>query len=384
MNVLFVIDGLGTGGAERSLSEMLPYLERRGIRSVVACLHSRTEGVQDQIIASGFDVRFLAAHRAGRIKELRRLIRSLHPDLVHTAIFEANISARLAAAGSRIPVISSLVSTPYEPVRLQDPQVSAWKLRAVKALDGWTSRHLTTVFHAVSRTVKDAALRDLRIPTSRVTVVPRGRDPQRLGRPSSGRRIAARQAAELSGDAPVFATVGRQEFQKGQWHLLEAMALLRAERPDARLVLAGRRGNVSPRLEEVMRRTGLDGSVRFLGHRDDVPDVLAAADIFVCPSLSEGLPGSIIEAMALGLPIVASDLPAIREVVEVGANALLVSPGSPGRLADAMRELLDDPARMKSFGARGREIFEERFTIDRSVEQMVDLYERVVAEGRHA
>ena len=103
MKVLFVIDGLGTGGAERSLSEMLPHLERRGIRSVVACLHRRTEGVQDQILASGFDVRFLRGHRAGRIKELHGLFRSVHPSLVHTAIFEANISGRLAAVGPRVP-----------------------------------------------------------------------------------------------------------------------------------------------------------------------------------------------------------------------------------------------------------------------------------------
>jgi glycosyltransferase involved in cell wall biosynthesis len=148
-------------------------------------------------------------------------------------------------------------------------------------------------------------------------------------------------------------------------------------------MLAGRRGSVSPRLDAVLRGTGLDGEVRFLGHRDDVPEVLAAADLFVFPSLLEGLGGALIEAMALGLPIVASDLPAVREVVEEGANALLVPPGSPGRLADAMRALIDDPERMVAFGARGREIFEERFTIERSVEQMVGLYERVIAEGRH-
>ena len=384
MKVLFVIDGLGTGGAERSLSEMLPHLERRGIRSVVACLHRRTEGVQDQILASGFDVRFLRGHRAGRIKELHGLIRSVHPSLVHTAIFEANISGRLAAAGSGIPVITSLVSTPYVPARLQDPNVSAWKLGIVQAVDGWTSRHFTTEFHAISRTVKGAAVRDLRIPPSRVTVVPRGRDPERLGRPSIGRRIAARHALWISEarvrSSPRSADRSSRRDSGTSWRPWPCSA------PNGPTSVS-----CSPVAEETsrrvwtrcMRRTGLDGEVRFLGHRDDVPDVLAAADVFVFPSFSEGLGGAIIEAMALGLPIVASDLPAVREVVEEGGNALLVPPGSPGRLADAMRELIDDPARMEAFGARGREIFEERFTIERSVEQMVGLYERVVAEGRH-
>jgi glycosyltransferase involved in cell wall biosynthesis len=382
MKVLFVIDGLGTGGAERSLAEMLPQLERRGVQSVVACLHRRTEGVQDQVLASGYDVRFLRGHRASRIQDLRGLIRSEHPSLMHTTIFESNLSGRVAAVGSGLPVVTSLVSTPYVPARSHDPNVAAWKLAVVKAVDGATSRHLTTAFHAISRAVKRAAVRDLRIDESRITVIPRGREPERLGRGSSGRRVAARRDLGLDGEGPVVVTVGRQEFQKGQWYLLEAMALLRAERPGVRLVIAGRRGNGSSRLEAVLRRTGLNGEVRFLGHRNDVPEVLAAADLFVFPSLFEGLGGALIEAMALGLPIVASDLPAIREVVEEGANALLVPPGSPGRLADAMRELLDDPARRAAFGAKGREIFEERFTIDRSVDRMVSLYERVVAEGR--
>ena len=384
MKVLFVIDGLGTGGAERSLAEMLPHLERRGIRTVVACLYRRTEGVQDQVLASGGDVRFLEGGRPSRILALRRLIRSERPDVVHTAIFEATIAGRLAAAGTGVPLITSLVSTPYDPVRLRDPNVSRWKLRAVRTIDAWTGRHLTTRFHAVSRTVREAAVRDLGIEANRVTVIPRGRRSERLGHPSPSRRSVARRTMDLPEDAAVLVTVGRQEYQKGQWHLLEAMASLRDERPDVRLLLAGRSGNATSRLDEVVRRTGLNGEVRFLGHRDDVPDVLAAADVFVFPSLLEGLPGVLIEAMALGLPIVASDLPAVREVVEEGGNAVLVPPGSPRHLAAATRDLLDDPARRVAFGARGREIFEERFTLDRSVERMVELYERVVREGRHA
>ncbi|HXF71606.1 MAG TPA: glycosyltransferase, partial [Actinomycetota bacterium] len=147
--------------------------------------------------------------------------------------------------------------------------------------------------------------------------------------------------------------------------------------PRLRLLIAGRRGHASGRLDAALRRLRLDGAARLLGQRDDVPELLAAADIFVFPSLYEGLGGALIEAMALGLPIVASDLPAIREVVEEGSNAILVPPASPSDLAGAIESLVDDPARRAAMGARSREIFEERFTLERSVERMVDLYRRV-------
>ena len=117
--------------------------------------------------------------------------------------------------------------------------------------------------------------------------------------------------------------------------------------------------------------------IRSYGYREDVPDLLAAADVFVFPSIFEGLGGALIEAMALGLPIVASDLAAVREVVEEGRNAVLVPSSSPRALADALDALLDDRRRAAAFGARSREIFIERFTADRSTRRMIELYRGV-------
>jgi glycosyltransferase involved in cell wall biosynthesis len=117
--------------------------------------------------------------------------------------------------------------------------------------------------------------------------------------------------------------------------------------------------------------------IHMLGHRDDIPDILAAADLFVFPSLYEGLGGAVIEAMALGLPIVASDIDAVSEVVEAGRNALLVKPAAPAALAAAMTRVLDDAALRMEFGARSRQIFEKRFTVERSTARMVAFYETV-------
>lgn len=172
-------------------------------------------------------------------------------------------------------------------------------------------------------------------------------------------------------------SVGRQEYQKGQRYLIEAMRQIETDR--VVLLVAGREGHATGEL----RAAAADlASVRFLGHRDDLPEILAAADVFVFPSLYEGLGGSLIEAMALGLPIIASDLPAVREVVRQGSNALLVEPASSTALAVAIDQLARHDAVAARFGAESREIFLERFTLDRSTKAMVDLYQRLCPNVR--
>ena len=382
MKVLFVINGLGTGGAERSLTETLEG-SSPAIRPTVVCLDRRTEGVQEQVLTDGLDVRFVTGGFPLQVKAIRQTIANVHPDLVHTTIFEADLAGRLAAVRSNVPVVTSLVNTSYDPIRRSDPSVTAWRLASARVVDGWTARHLTTHFHAITGAVRDAAIRDLHLTPDTITVIERGRDPARLGEPGEKRRATAREALGVSLDAFALATLGRQEFQKGQRHLIEAMPKVLTELPETVLLLAGREGNASRALRSAVRDAGVEAQVRFLGHRDDAPEILAAADVFVFPSLYEGLGGALIEAMALGVPIVASDLPAIREVVDPGRNAVLVQPAAPSDLADGILALAADPVRRAGMGMRGRQVFLERFTLDRSTRRMVSLFERVVAGGRH-
>jgi glycosyltransferase involved in cell wall biosynthesis len=312
---------------------------------------------------------------------IRRVITLERPDIVHTSLYEADVAGRVAASrapGCRAVVLSSIVNTSYDPARLGDSNVPAWKLRAVRMVDGWTARNLTDHFHAVSRAVKDSAVHALGIDPARVTVIERGRDPRRLGEPSSERRTRARAAMGLGRHAQAIVTVGRQEFQKGHVHLVGAFDALAAIRPDAELLIIGQIGNHSAQLEARVRQSPHRDRIRTLGHRDDVPDILAAADLFVLPSLYEGFPGAAIEAMALGLPVVASSLPTLREVVEEGASGLLVSPRDPAQLAEAMGRVLDDSKLARRLGDRGRELFLERLTGEQSHRRMIELYERLL------
>ena len=334
------------------------------------------EGVQEEVKRQGTDVRILSGNAGAQMRALRRLLQTERPALVHTTLFTSNLLGRFAALGTGVPVLTSLVNTSYAPVRLRDPNITPWKLRLVQAADALTAP-LTDHFHAVTEAVKEASVRDLRIAPERITVVERGRNPAWLGESDPERRRQARERLGLAEEDEVLLNLGRQDYQKGQRYLLEAFERLAQGRPCLRLLVAGRPGGATPDLERAMRQMAHDDRVRFLGHRSDIPDLLAAADVFVFPSLFEGIGGACIEAMALGLPVVCSDLPGMREVIEHGRSGLLVEPANADALAQATGALLDDPERAEAMGRRGRERFEERFTLARSAERMVDLFHHV-------
>jgi len=379
IKILFVIDSLGGGGTERSLAEMLPYLTQASFVPTIICFYRR-EGVENEVIRQGVDVRFLeGTGMVAWIRQLRQILKIEKPDIIHTMLFDADIVGRIAAIGSSARVVTSLVNTPYASVRFQDPKITPYKLRVLQIIDAFTGRYFTAHFHAVSRTVKDAAVISLRIPADRITVVERGRDPDRLGLPGIERRLRARQRLHLTSWDQVIVNLGRHEYQKGQKYLLEAMAMLAPSYPRLILLVAGREGNLTPELKNQKKRLALNGQVRFLGYREDVSDILAAADLFVFPSFYEGLPGAVIEAMALGLPIVASNIPSVREVVEENRNAILVAPASSSELAKAIAKLFDDREKAQAYGRQSRKIFETRFTLQQSANRMIELYHDVAA-----
>lgn len=359
---LHVIDSLGPGGAEHSLVELLVAL-RPSLDPAIAVFKTRPDDAALTARAQAARIPVHVVTRTG----LRRVIKRLRPDVVHTTLVASDIATRLAAWRTGIPVVTSLVNTTYDRVRRSDPAVSSPKLSLVQAVDGWTARRLTTSFHAITEAVRDAAVRDLRIDPARVTVIPRGRDTRRLGAPSAARRASTRAALGIDEDSPVIVTVGRQEFQKGHDVLYAAAARLAPRHTNLVVLHAGREGAFSPALRRLLEQTRAD--VRVLGHRDDVADLVTAADVFAFPSRYEGLGGAVLEAMALGVPVVASDLPALREILAPAGQAL-VPPDDPAALADAMARLLDDDRLRSDLGRRARDEFLARYTLDAVAPQM--------------
>jgi glycosyltransferase involved in cell wall biosynthesis len=381
--ILFVIPALGEGGTEMSLAELLPFVRDAGIEPTVALLKSRgSEGIEEAVRQDGFDVRVLdSTGHARQVIELRRLVQSLRPALMHTMLYWASFTGRLAAMHPRVPVLTSLVNTPFEVERDRyRTRMARLKRRVALDVDRYGGRLMTTHFHAVSNAVREAALAHHITTDDRITVVHRGRATARLGTPSHERRLRVRGSLGLPSEAEVIIHVGRHEPGKDHTTLVEALAPLLAERASLQVLLVGRDGSTSAQLRSALARVPDADRIHVLGHRSDVGDVLAAADLFVLPSIYEGLPGAAIEAMALGLAVVASDIPPTREVVEDGRSGLLVAPGSPHALRDAMRVLLDDTDRRTHFGEEGNRIYHEKFTIEASAAGMLDLYRSMTGD----
>lgn len=380
MHVLYVIDSLIPGGAERSLAALAPHLVSRGVVLDVAYLHRRP-GLHQEVREAGAEMYCLAGRggRLGWFWRVRRLAADRRPDLLHTTLFEADIAGRMAGWSSRLPVVSSLVNVAYGPEQA-GRGVAGWKLHGAQLADAATARSVAR-FHAVSRHVAEQMGRRLHISPDRIEVVPRGRDPRLLGTRTPQRRRAARVGLGLDSDTPLVLAAARQEAQKGLDTLLEAFSRVLRELPNARLALAGREGGQTRQLRAAVESLGLGHAMRFLGVRNDVPELLCAADLFVLPSRWEGLPGAVLEAMALEVPVVASDLPMVREVVTDGLTARLVPVDQPTALSGAMLEVLSDPTGAADRTTMARADFLERFTIDRAADRMVELYQRTMSSG---
>jgi glycosyltransferase involved in cell wall biosynthesis len=379
--VLQIIDSLVRGGAEQSLAMLAPHLVGQGIDLHVAYL-VEGDGLRAEIERAGVPVLSLAEPGAGRRRWLARtvdLVAELRPAVVHTTLFEADLAGRRAASRVGVPCVSSFVNSTYGRSQADREDISRAKLRAAQAVDALTARRVAR-FHAVTEHVASVMSRRLLVPRDKIEVIPRGRDAAALGRRSEARAAGTRRRLGIPADAELIVAVGRQEPQKGLDVLLKALSAVRARFPDVRVLIAGREGRATAALADRTAASGLAGTVTFLGMRDDVADLLCAADVFAFPSRWEGAGGSLLEAMALECPIVTSRLPTLLETVDE-STAELVAPGSANELARGLVGSLVDRRAAADRAAAARARFEERFTIEVSGRRMANLYARVADGG---
>ncbi len=380
MKVLFVLDSLFGGGTERSTVVLLPYLRDRGIEPTVAVLRASKSGDEAALTTSGIEVVVLeGSSKRQQIAALRALIGCMHPDIVHTALFAADVVGRLAAWRTGALVVSSLVNTPYDRARLGDPNVRRWKLRTVQIIDAVTARLFTHRLHAVSTGVAEANRAALHYPASRITTVERGRSRDGLGHWSTERRLRVRRELGLAENGPVVLAAGRHEFQKAQVDLVLAAELLLPEVADLCVLIAGPEGNASAVLHQALdERPALSNVVRVLGHRDDVADLMVAADVLVVSSHWEGTAGAALEALALRCPVVSTDLIGLRGILTADRTASLVPIADPTRLADAMRRVLTEEGLADRLRDVGEADYEARFTLDKSADGFVAMYREML------
>jgi glycosyltransferase involved in cell wall biosynthesis len=339
MEVVHVVDSLAaTGGAENRLVDEIEALAARGgIDQTVVRLYAR-DALQPRLEAAGVPVVALGfdAARAGRTwplaaRKLWAAWRERRPDVVHTSLFSANLVGQLAARPLRIPVVSSFNRTGDLTLqRSLQPGVAGWRGRTMQAVARTVARRGDVHYRAVSAYARDTNCALMRFPPERVTVVPRGIDLASLPAP------APRSRWGLPDGVPLVVNVARLVPEKAQHLLVDAFAAARRDLPEAVLAIVGSPGSAEPDVKAAIERHGLGDAVRLLGFRDDARALVAAADVFAFSSLSEGSPGAVLEALALGTPVAAFDIPPVRELTEAGRHARLAPVGDTDVLGAAI------------------------------------------------
>jgi len=276
--------------------------------------------------------------------------------------------------------VSTLANESYGAAHRVEYGSPPFRLLAAQLSDAATARFAVRL-HAISCHVADVMAQRLWYPRDRIDVIFRGRDPDALGRRTPDRRRRVRERLGVLAHESLLLILARQEHQKGLDLLIDALPRILVDVPNARVFVAGRTGNATASLRTQLARVDRAARIDFLGARSDVSDLLCAADAFVLPSRREGLGSSVLEAMALECPIVVSDLPAIREMVDDSLAALVRPEDSEAPAAAVLRTpLRGDESRERASAARRR--FLDRFTVDTIADQTVGFYQRCVAASR--
>jgi len=366
------------GGTKRHVLGLARGLDRERFAQTLVIGTGRTGGLGPEWAATGLPVvpfgvgRAISLPRDWRAyRQLRRVLAEGAFDIVHCHSAKAGFLGRMAARdlpGTR---------------RIYTPHCFPFAMRGARglglylALERWAGRH-TDLLIAVSRSEADEALRYGIVPPDRLVTVPNG---VRLADFQDGEaRQTKRAELGVASDEVLLLSVGFLSLQKGHVYLIKAAGLLRSAFPKVRVAIAGD-GALGRVYRLAADKWGLGDRLMLLGHRDDVPQLLKAADLFVLPSLWEGLPYALLEAAAAGLPIVASRVGGITDVIADGKTGLLAEPGDAASLSAKLREALSHSERMARLAGAAWALVAAKYTEERWLSEMAATYERVVASA---
>lgn len=367
LRVLQVISDTNIGGAGRYLLTLLENHDRSRLRMQVLCppgslLIERCRGLGVEVFTSPHlsgDRSFSCKNLVPLLLDIRRLIKEQQIDLMHT---HASFAGRLAARLVGVPAVFTRHRLDWEAPK------KGIKKKAFTLINNLTSSRVI----AVSEAVRESLIAE-GMPRERIALIYNGIDVERF------RQEAARSDARASlglGSAPVVGTVGRLEAEKGHRCFLEAAARIKKEYPDAVFLVVGD-GSLAGDLKEQARNLGLEERVVFTGFREDVPQLMAAMDVLVVPSLTEAFGFSLVEGMCLGRPCVASSVGGIKEIAEDGRTALLAAPGDAGETAEKVLYLLRNKSAASEMGERAALEVERRFSARVMTDSITVLYYQI-------
>ncbi len=376
MRVLHVVDSLDVGGTESQMVQVAQRLDPRFFEVTVATLRAGgpltevLEKAEIRIIEFPKRRTMLSFQAAYQLIRMAWFIRRERIDVIHAHDLWANLMAVPAAWLARAPVIIS---------SQRNLATLWWYMPSRKKVIRRVHRMATRVI-ANSEAGRELLIKEFEIPSKHVQVLYNGVDFEQLSRIHGDRR---RLFSSLKANAKLVINVANMNSDvKGHAVLIEAALTICDAIPEATFVLIGD-GPLRPHLEEKVRKLGLQRHFLFLGRREDVPDILSCGDVFVFPSLAEGLPNSVLEAAAAGLPIVATTAGGIPEVLEDGISGLLVQPRDPRALGAAILQIFNQPELARRLGYAAQERVRIQFSFARLVEDLCHLYKGLLSLASH-
>ena len=372
INVLYLINALlYLGGAERVVANTVALVDRRRYRPTVCTLLPRGS-LEAEIEKYGVRVVSLGARSKldlTIIPKLFRLLKQEKIDILHSFLFHANIVGRIVGRLAGVPIM-----------------LSSERIIEIEGKNRLLLNRLTAPLAdkiiVVSDAVKEFAIRKIGISPSKLVTIYNGVDLSKYSEKAAAPGVEARKRAlDIDLSHRVVGTVGNLEARKGYEYLLQAASLVLTENRERGItfLLVGE-GSQRVKLENLAKDLGISSSVIFAGYRDDIPQVLSAMDVFVLASIYEGLPNALLEAMAMGKPVVATRVAGIPDVVADGEMGILVHRRNPHALASAIRTLLVDEERAQEMGYMGRKRVEDAFTVETMVAKTEELYEELIEE----
>ncbi len=362
INVVHLVEELTIGGLEKILTTIVLYLNKEKYNVSVWCLR---EGgfFADELIKEGIDVKVLhisTSRNPLNIYKLYKLLKNRKFDVIHTHAYSAGTIGRISAFLAGVPVIIS-----------HNQNVYGHYNKYYHFME-WLLSHVTDSIICVSDMVKKFTNETQGIDTKRLVTIYNGIE--------NIRSVSGEKTSDLKKELgipvnnSVIGTVAQFSGKKGLGYLIKSASILLKHRKDVNFLLVGD-GTTKDELKYLCHNLKIENNVVFAGERSDIPEMLSLIDIFVLPSITEGLPLALLEAMACGKPVVATSVGGVPEIVKNGLNGILVQPKDPEALHGAMKELLNNADMREKMGHEGRMICEKGFSSRVMVDRIEDLYD---------
>lgn len=368
INVLHVIWSLEKGGAERFLVSLVKNFDRNLFNSIVCCLNWKGEWAKE-LEEKGIKV--IALNKRGKfdifvIFKIITVIKQNKIDIVSTHLWAADVFGRLAAILAKTPIIVSTVHR----VELEKKW---WQWKLEKLLG-----NRTDIFIAVANAVKNHYHQQSGVPLSKIAYIPNSIELEKFK--IQGDITYLHKELNLTSQNFILLCLGRLSKEKGHKYLFEALSLLNGQYRFKLLVVG--EGPLRNSLQSMVHSLQLDDKVIFTGQRNDIPQILEISDCLVLPSLYEGLPTCILEAMAMSKPVIATTVGGTQELIKNGEAGFIVEPRNPTALSEAITKLIKMPDReRRELGLKGREIVINNFSIENIAKETENVFLELVEKN---